>query len=65
MPFGVVSRVDQGMSVLDGSTRLSVCDVPKRTGRFRRFFCSIGLNSVFECIFKTKMCSTRACMKSL
>ena len=45
MPFGVVSGVCRGMSVLDG-----VHISPDRKRRFWVFIVPFGLNGVFECI---------------
>jgi len=47
MPFGVVSGVDDGMSVLDG------VHIPKKKGSFEGFL-HVGLNG-FKCIFQTEM----------
>jgi len=44
----VVSRVGSGIGALDEGP------LPKGKGRFWEFFFRIGLNGVFECIFKQK-----------
>jgi len=55
MPFGVVSGVGQEMDVLDEGSH------PQGNGRFQNFLPPIGLNGVFECIFKKLF---DLCMKS-
>jgi len=61
MPFGVVSGVDRGMGVLDGSgyrrregavLGLNLGHPIVTNGNFAtRLFAGIGLNGVFACIF--------------
>jgi len=48
LPFGLVSGGAPGIGVLDGVY------MPKGKGGFGRGYLPIGLNGVFECIFKTE-----------
>jgi len=54
MLFGVVSGVGQKTGVLDG------VHIPQGEGKVLGAFLPVGLNGVFECIFKTEMYLTHA-----